>query len=85
VHRPEPWATSTRKARLPSNWAKLAAFVLARDRCICYLCGAGGCRRVDHIIRGDNHDPSNLAAICAKCDKHKSAVEGGTLQRRYTP
>ncbi len=83
VHRPVPWAGSTRRKRLPPNWAALVALVLARDRNICHVCGEYGWR-VDHIVPGDNHDPSNLAPICLDCDKHKSAVEGGRSQRRYS-
>lgn len=83
-HRRQPWASSTRRSRLPADWHRLRIFILARDRNICYLCGEYA-NRVDHVVAGDNHDPSNLAAICLRCDKHKSAVEGGTLQRRYTP
>jgi 5-methylcytosine-specific restriction endonuclease McrA len=57
---------------------------LARDRNICYLCGEFA-NRVDHVVPGDNHDLSNLAAICLACDRHKSAVEGGRASRRYSP
>lgn len=83
VHRPAPWTGSTRRARLPADWLAITRFVLARDRNICYLCG-GHANRVDHVVAGDNHDPSNLAAICLACDRHKSAVEGGRASRRYS-
>jgi 5-methylcytosine-specific restriction enzyme A len=82
MHRPKPWASSNRKARLPGDWHKLRAAVLARDRHTCYLCGAYA-NRVDHVIAGDNHDPANLAAICLDCDKHKSGQEGGRASWRY--
>jgi 5-methylcytosine-specific restriction enzyme A len=81
-HRPEPWAGSTRRGRLPANWPHLVAFVLERDDHTCYLCARYG-DRVDHVVAGDDHDPSNLACICLDCDKHKSAVEGGRASWRY--
>jgi 5-methylcytosine-specific restriction enzyme A len=82
AHRPVPWKTSTRKARLPPDWHKIRAFVLARDRHICYLCGEYA-NRVDHVIAGDNHAFDNLAAICLDCDKRKSGQEGGRNSWRY--
>jgi 5-methylcytosine-specific restriction endonuclease McrA len=82
AHRPAPWAGSTRRSRLPTGWPKLVAFILKRDGNRCYLCGSFA-GRVDHIVAGDNHHPSNLAAICLACDKRKSSAEGGRASWRY--
>ena len=82
THRPDPWTGSTRRARLPAGWHRVVAFVLERDAHTCYRCGAYA-GRVDHIVAGDNHHPSNLAAICADCDKRKSGAEGGRNSWRY--
>lgn len=82
AHRPHLWRNSTRKSRLPGNWGTLRKRILIRDRHSCYLCGAYA-YRVDHIVAGDNHDPSNLAAICDDCDRTKSHAEGVEAKRRY--
>lgn len=75
------WETSNRKSRLPSNWFSLRKRVLARDSHKCRLCGAKA-TEVDHIIRGDNHDMSNLQSLCADCHKAKSSSEGVSERQR---
>jgi 5-methylcytosine-specific restriction enzyme A len=82
-HQPEPWKGSTRRGRLPANWRALSLSILKRDLYTCHVCDGFG-SRVDHIVAGDNHHPSNLAAICLDCDRRKSAHEGGSAQGRYT-
>lgn len=67
--------------------------VLKRDKGICYLCNRDGADTVDHIVTGDNHDLSNLAAVHDKVEPHchraKSAREGHEakaamrVKRRY--
>lgn len=81
---PQPWADSTRRARLPVNWVQIRLAVLQRDHGRCYLCGAAA-NRVDHIDPGDDHRPTNLAAICLPCDKKKSAREGGRVTAGRAP
>lgn len=71
----QPWAGSDRRERLPTNWAQLRAYVLRRDHQRCYRCGAPA-SHVDHVVRGDDHRPDNLAAICGPCHRTKSAAEG---------
>lgn len=72
------WEGSTRSARLPANWPTIRRRILRRDRGICHVCGRPGADQVDHIQAGDNHDPSNLAAIHdTPCHRAKSAHEGG--------
>lgn len=82
------WEGSTRKYRLPSNWATLRLRVLRRDSYRCQvrnasgvLCGAPA-REVDHIVAGDNHDLSNLRAICTWHHRRKSSAEGNYSPRR---
>jgi len=84
AHKPVPYATSTRRSRLPVDWPRLRQFVLRRDHFTCHLCGSYG-NRVDHIVAGDNHHPDNLAPICLVCDRRKSGHEGGIAQGRYRP
>lgn len=80
-HRPEAWAGSTRRARLPPDWDSLRLLVLERDGFTCTSCGAPG-NRVDHIVAGDNHHPSNLTTLCLPCDRRKSGSEGGRAVHR---
>lgn len=81
------WHTSTRKARLPADWAARRARVLARDGYRCQardslgaLCGwpANQC---DHIAAGDDHSETNLQALCAFHHARKSSAEGHAAQR----
>jgi hypothetical protein len=58
-----PWYTSNRRDRLPSDWLRRRAPVLARDS-------------FDHIEHGDNHDLSNLQALCRWHHSRKSSAEG---------
>ncbi|MFD6638315.1 HNH endonuclease [Micromonospora chalcea] len=43
-------------------------------------CGAPA-GEVDHIERGDNHDPSNLQALCTYCHGQKTAGEAAQARR----
>jgi 5-methylcytosine-specific restriction endonuclease McrA len=72
----KPWATSTRKARLPANWPKLRLYILDRDGHVCHVCRRPGADQVDHVVPGDNHDETNLAAIHSWCHLRKSSAEG---------
>ena len=75
------WNGSDRRQRLPGNWNMIRSSVLRRDG---YRCQAGEpgdrCERratdVDHITRGDDHDLSNLQALCKYHHGKKSAQEG---------
>lgn len=81
-HQPAPWAGSTRRSRLPPDWQRRVAYVLERDDHTCYRCRRFA-NRVDHVVAGDDHSYSNLAAICLDCDKRKSGAEGGRASWRY--
>lgn len=83
------WEGSTRKERLPKDWPVIRKRILARDGYRCMWlddgrpCGAPA-NQVDHIRRGDNHDDSNLRALCGPHHLRKSGSEGGRAFRRVT-
>lgn len=76
------WATSDRRERLPPDWPRLRAQVLAEAGHRCENTKKDGRRcwdkatEVDHIVAGDDHSRSNLRAICTWCHRRKSALEG---------
>ena len=79
------WSSSDRRKRLPKNWPSLRASVLKRDnyRCRMRLSGCAGiATEVDHIARGDNHDPRNLRAVCSRCHKTKTQAEAREARRK---
>ncbi|GGO42316.1 hypothetical protein GCM10012287_02900 [Streptomyces daqingensis] len=82
------WAGSDRKARLPSNWAKLRLRVLRRDghRCVHTFSRGQRCiadaTDVDHIKAGDDHSLSNLQSLCREHHKLKTQQEAQEGKRR---
>jgi 5-methylcytosine-specific restriction endonuclease McrA len=85
------WAGSTRRQRLPANWATPGGLrdqvFAAPDGRVCKL-RYEGCTRyateVDHRRRGDDHSFSNLQAACEHCHKIKSGREGAAARPRQT-
>lgn len=81
-----PWSTSDRLSRLPDNWAsEIQPAILKRDGYRCKIKDLGcqvSASEVDHKVRGDNHDPSNLQAACERCHARKSAREGNEAKKR---
>lgn len=75
------WSTSDRLHRLPPDWPHRRRLVLARDP-ICRACARAPSSDVDHVIPGDDHDPSNLAGLCAPCHASKTAAEGAAGRAR---
>jgi 5-methylcytosine-specific restriction protein A len=81
-----PWSTSDRKGRLPADWQARRLRVLRRDAYRCrdrsagYPCGAPA-NQVDHVEHGDDHDESNLQALCRWHHARKSSAEGHAAQR----
>jgi 5-methylcytosine-specific restriction protein A len=68
---------------LPPGWQLTRARILERDDYRCYICGVPGCRAVDHIrpvSQGGSDDDANLAAICDRCSKHKTALEANAAK-----
>jgi hypothetical protein len=89
------WNGSTRKGRLPEDWATLRVAVLRRDKGVCQVQGlikgskedqGSSCSfvatEVDHVERGDNHALENLQAACRPCHLQKSVAEGHAQQAR---
>ena len=79
---------------LPRDWHKTQPRILKRDGYRCYLCGAPGCRKVDHVVpvsQGGGEEDSNLAAICDDCEKREAArgergqAEAGTAVTERHP
>ncbi|MDG4801708.1 HNH endonuclease signature motif containing protein [Micromonospora sp. WMMD980] len=81
------WEGSDRSARLPSDWAVRRLRILRRDAYRCQVPLESGPRclapagEVDHIERGDNHEPENLRAICRWHHGKKTAAEGNAARR----
>lgn len=79
------------KDRLPADWANRRQTVLARAGGVCEKHHpAGRCIRpaqdVDHIRPGDNHDYTNLQALCLPCHQRKTAAEArARAAARYRP
>lgn len=75
-----PWDTSTRRSRLPKDWATTRRRILHRDagRCTAQP-HAPGCTGqatdVDHITPGDNHTDANLTSLSTACHKAKTQQE----------
>ncbi|OZV74781.1 HNH endonuclease [Micromonospora echinospora] len=81
------WEGSDRRARLPHDWALRRLRALRRDGYRCRQvfstgerCGAPG-SEVDHVVRGDNHDLSNLQTLCSYCHGVKTAAEAAAARR----
>ena len=83
-----PWATSTRRFRLPPDWAEIRKQVQERDKYRCQvivdektgeICGKCG-EEVDHIEPGDDHRLENLRSICRPHHWSKSGREGRQAQ-----
>jgi 5-methylcytosine-specific restriction endonuclease McrA len=79
-HRREPWAGSTRRQRLPKNWARIRKRILRRDP-VCSICGESPSTEIDHLRPGDDHGDSNLQGLCSPCHASKSGREGREAQR----
>ena len=73
-HRRRAWEGSTRASRLPRDWSRRRAHVLARDP-LCAICGEAVSTEVDHIERGDDHSYANLRGVCGRCHMRKTQQE----------
>lgn len=80
------WQGSTRRSRLPHDWATRRVRVLRRDGYKCQARNAMGtpclapAGEVDHITPGDDHDLENLQAMCKRCHARKSSAEGNAAR-----
>lgn len=83
LHGRPAWATSTRRSRLPKDWAKIRRRVLARDG---HRCQWSGCMaeaaEVDHVVRGDDHSLANLQALCRPHHQEKTQSESAQARRQ---
>lgn len=77
---PHEWS-GRRKARLPSNWQRIRAQILARD-VTCVLCGVRPATHCDHIVaQADLNGPADLQGVCQPCHQQKSSQEGHAARR----
>lgn len=81
-----PWDTSTRRTRLPRDWAKRRAKVKARAGGQCeWITDGTRCQRpgneCDHIINNDDHSLTNLQWLCAPHHKVKTQAEAKQASR----
>lgn len=66
--------SSLRRKGSTTRWRKLRAYVLARDRYVCWICNMPGANSVDHkvpIARGGGDELINLAAAHLSCNDSK--------------
>jgi 5-methylcytosine-specific restriction protein A len=81
-----PWLGSTRRTRLPKDWAWRRARVLERDGYRCTAIEHGhrcpyAATDVDHRTPGDDHRLANLQALCRWHHARKSSREGNDARR----
>lgn len=89
-HTQHNWSSSDRSSRLPSDWRDRRK--LTRDRaggqCEATLTNGTRCPspgiECDHIIRGDNHDLTNLAWLCSRHHMVKTQREAAEARRTRT-
>lgn len=78
------WGSSSRASRLPSNWRKIRAQVLARDP-ECRICRVRPSVIADHIeAMTDDHRLEALQGVCAPCHRVKTSAEANAA-RAATP
>lgn len=71
-----------RKARLPGNWKRIRAEILARD-VTCVLCGVRPSTHCDHVVAmTDRSEAKDLQGVCEPCHRQKSSSEGHAAQRK---
>jgi len=81
------WSTSSRRSRLPGDWASLRMLVKERAGGRCEAnhhalrCNGVG-TDADHIKQGDNHDLSNLQWLSRPCHDAKTARETAARNRQ---
>lgn len=69
------WGSSDRRLRLPRNWSKLRAQVLARD-VVCQICFVRAATVADHIVAmTDDHRLEALQGACEPCHRQKTSAE----------
>jgi 5-methylcytosine-specific restriction protein A len=82
------WEQSDRRSRLPRGWATLVENTRTRagGRCQATMHDGTRCSETgtdcDHIIHGDNHEPSNLQWLCSWHHNRKTARESKEAHQR---
>ena len=68
------WATSNRRASLPSDWRTIRARILHRDpTCtLGYDCCTVRSVEVDHIGEAHDHRDHMLRGVCSPCHKRRT-------------
>lgn len=86
------WENSDRRSRLPNNWKQLREQILKRSGNRCEAIQRDGERcpettrlEVDHIVRGDNHHPSNLQVLCNWHHARKTSRENQAAKKPRAP
>lgn len=75
------WKDSNRARRLPPNWRRIRAQILARDP-VCKICGVRPSAFCDHIVaKADDHSETGLQGVCGPCHDQKSSREGNAAQK----
>ncbi|GAA1909307.1 hypothetical protein GCM10009737_08180 [Nocardioides lentus] len=87
THTPKPWASSRRRASLPTNWGSITRSVLA-DQPHCQLAyegewltarGPARCTgtstEVDHIGDARDHSRTNLRGVCGPCHTRRTQAQ----------
>ena len=75
------WTGSNRRSRLPADWPRRRAAVIARDP-ICMECHLRPSTEADHKQPGDDHRLANLQGLCLPCHLKKSSGEGHAARYR---
>ncbi len=74
------WGTSNRRSRLPGDWRKRRAAVLARDP-VCVICRVRDSVVADHIMpMTDRHELEDLQGVCDPCHRLKTAKEAAAFR-----
>lgn len=89
-----PWASSSRRQSLPSDWQAIRARILERDP-TCQLAypdtwptarGVDSCTgvalEVDHIGDADDHRPHMLRGVCPACHRRRTLEQAAHGRRR---
>ncbi len=84
--KPPPRLLSKRaeKAAKATDWRKVRAFVLGRDKHRCRACSSSHGLDVHHVIMrslGGSDGPKNLVSLCRQCH---ASVHGHVLVLRWT-
>jgi 5-methylcytosine-specific restriction protein A len=91
------WSRESRQSRgYDSEWERVRALIVVRDKGLCQSCLAGGRVvigvEVDHRMpkaeckrlrwsRAQQDHPSNLWLLCKECHKRKTAEENGRAHK----